>query len=388
MPTLPPAPCLRWDIFCNVIDNYGDIGVCWRLARQLASLPGTRVRLWVDDLPRLHALCPEIDVTCQSQHNTGVEIRTWHDPFALPAPADLPDIVIEAFGCQLPDAYLQAMAQRRPAPVWVNLEYLSAEAWVEGCHGLASPHPQLPLTRHFFFPGFTAAAGGLLREAQLLAQRDAWQAQPAQASQRFGLPPATPDELTLSLFCYDNPALPALLAAWSSGERPVRCLVPAGRALTQIEAYLCPAGIPPGQSIRHGALTLHALPFLRQEDYDLLLWSCDLNFVRGEDSFVRAQWAARPLLWHIYPQQDNAHQVKLDAFLERYCATLSTTLAAPHAAFWRAWNNGDTSSMSAHWHACQNALPQLKNHAKTWSQQLASQEDLATQLQSFCQKLL
>ena len=41
---------LAWDIFCTVIDNYGDIGICWRLARQLRVDDGQRVRLWVDDL--------------------------------------------------------------------------------------------------------------------------------------------------------------------------------------------------------------------------------------------------------------------------------------------------------------------------------------------------
>ena len=28
---------LLWDIFCQVIDNHGDVGVCWRLARELAA---------------------------------------------------------------------------------------------------------------------------------------------------------------------------------------------------------------------------------------------------------------------------------------------------------------------------------------------------------------
>ncbi|MEO7887531.1 MAG: elongation factor P maturation arginine rhamnosyltransferase EarP, partial [Polaromonas sp.] len=43
---------LQWDIFCKVIDNFGDIGVCWRLAADLASR-GHKVRLWVDDASAL-----------------------------------------------------------------------------------------------------------------------------------------------------------------------------------------------------------------------------------------------------------------------------------------------------------------------------------------------
>ncbi len=60
-----------------------------------------------------------------------------------------------------------------------------------------------------------------------------------------------------------------------------------------------------------------------QSDYDHLLWCCDFNLVRGEDSFLRAQWAARPFLWHIYPQADAAHLEKLTAFLELYGHHLS-----------------------------------------------------------------
>ena len=51
------APQLTWDIFCNVVDNFGDIGVCWRLACNLASR-GKRVRLWVDDVSPLAWMAP------------------------------------------------------------------------------------------------------------------------------------------------------------------------------------------------------------------------------------------------------------------------------------------------------------------------------------------
>ena len=29
---------VTWDIFCSVVDNFGDIGVTWRLARQLVAV--------------------------------------------------------------------------------------------------------------------------------------------------------------------------------------------------------------------------------------------------------------------------------------------------------------------------------------------------------------
>ena len=43
---------MQWDVFVRVIDNYGDVGVCWRLACGLAAR-GEQVRLWLDDLTAL-----------------------------------------------------------------------------------------------------------------------------------------------------------------------------------------------------------------------------------------------------------------------------------------------------------------------------------------------
>ena len=148
---------LHWDIFCRVIDNHGDIGVCWRLARQLASEQGKAVRLWVDDLGSLKPMSPVVDVQSDRQICEGVEIRRWTKNIAFDLPGE---VVIEAFACELPINYLQAMAEMVPKPCWINLEYLTAESWVDGYHGLASPHPFLPLVKYFYFPGFTVASGG------------------------------------------------------------------------------------------------------------------------------------------------------------------------------------------------------------------------------------
>ena len=379
----------RWDIFCAVVDNFGDIGVCWRLARQLAGEHGLALRLWVDDLENFRPLCPGIDPGKDSQCQRGVEIRRWARPFPAVDAADVADVVIEAFACELPETYLAAMAAKQPRPAWINLEYLSAERWVEESHGLPSPHPRLPLVKHFFFPGFTAATGGLLREAGLARRREAWRQDGDKAWGRLGLPPPRPDETSVSLFCYENAALPELLRAWSAGSEPIRCLVPAGRALAQAATCLGRPSLSPGEQVAHGRLTLHALPFVAQEDYDRLLWSCDLNFVRGEDSFVRAQWAARPLVWHIYPQEDDAHRRKLSAFLDRYCADLAA--ASPPAAvalraFWQSWNHGGDAA--AAWPDFWRQRAELSAHASRWAEALEKMPDLAGKLVNFIEQLV
>ena len=336
----------RCDIFCNVIDNYGDIGVCWRLARQLANEHGLAVRLWVDDLNSLAKLCPETDAVLERQRCRGVEVYLWRKEFPDVQPAD---VVIEAFSCKLPQGYIEAMAAQEHKPVWINLEYLSAEDWVEGCHKLPSPHPSLPLTKYFFFPGFTPKTGGLLLERDLLARRDAFQNNTAQRQafwQSIGMKMPSAETLKISLFAYENAALHGLFDVWAAGTQPVLCLVPEGRILQQAGRYFGDDEPRVGNDFVRGKLQVRVLPFVEQERYDELLWACDVNFVRGEDSFVRAQWAGKPFIWQIYPQHDAVHLKKLKAFLNLYNEQLSRSASQAVQDLWRAWNSGDLNTQT------------------------------------------
>ena len=311
-----------------------------------------------------------------AQSVDAIDICLWDDSFTA---IDCADVVLETFACELPPDYLQAMAKRARQPVWINLEYLSAENWVADFHCGASPHPRLPLLKHFFFPGFTAATGGLLREADLFAQRDHSQNDPLELWAAIGIAPPAKDDISVALFCYPNAALPALIDAWANSAQPVRCLVPQGHSLQQISAILDSGEIRAGDSRQRGNLGIHALPFVPQARFDHLLWACDINFVRGEDSFVRAQWAARPFVWHIYPQDDEAHRVKLSAFLDRYSADLDTAATRACRSFWENWNHGTAPD----WSAFLQQRKVLEAHARRWANQLAMQADLAENLVGF-----
>lgn len=369
----------RWDIFCSVVDNYGDIGVTWRLARQLAAERGHALRLWVDDLAAFVRLCPEASVDADCQCLQGVEVRRWAEPFPAVEPAQ---VVIEAFACQLPPAYVAAMTASGTRRLWLNLEYLSAEDWVAGCHGLPSPQPG-GLQKFFFFPGFVDGTGGLLCEADLLVRRRAFQAD-AQAQQAFlqalGVTREAGARL-ISLFAYENAGLAGWLDALAADAQPTQLLVPQGKVLGDLQAWLGETQLLPGDQHRRGTLQIQVLPFVAQDDYDRLLWCCDFNAVRGEDSFIRAQWAGRPLLWHIYPQEEGAHWDKLDAFLEIYSADLPPDAASAQARLWRAWNAGE--GMAAAWSALAMALPVLQQHAGQWCDEQAARPDLATALEQF-----
>jgi uncharacterized repeat protein (TIGR03837 family) len=376
-----------WDIFCNVVDNFGDIGVAWRLARGLASEHGVAVRLWVDDLYAFQRIWPAVAPDADEQSVEGVGVCAWRVPFAPVEPAR---VVVEAFGCALPEAYLEAMARQSPPPVWINLEYLSAEPWVAEHHGLPSPHPRLPLTKYFFFPGYTADTGGLLAEADLAARRAAFLGESAPVFwRRLGLGAPHEGELRVSLFAYENPALPALLDAWSADPRPVTCLVPEGRILPQLAAWLGVSGVRAGETHRRGALALHILAFTDQDTYDHLLWACDLNFVRGEDSCVRAQWAARPLVWQAYPQADAAHWDKTEALLARYTAGLERGAARAAEGLWRHWNGMPaTADVAACWSGWRTHAAAIERHAEAWREQLAGVGSLTGKLVEFAENKL
>lgn len=368
-----------WDIFCCVVDNYGDIGVTWRLARQLVAEQGLAVRLWVDDLSAFARICPEADAQAPRQWQQGVEVCHWLPDWQ---PTPVADVVIGAFACQLPAAYVQAMLDCPRPPLWLNLEYLSAEGWVEGCHGLPSPQPN-GLRKVFFFPGFTAKTGGLLREGTLLARRAAFEQDPAARQvflQRLGVTPASGARL-ISLFAYENASLASWLDALAADSRDNHLLVPEGRILGNVQAWLGDGDLQAGKLARRGALTVQILPFVSQDDYDQLLWSCDFNAVRGEDSFVRAQWAGRPLLWHIYVQEEYAHWEKLEAFLDHYVEGLSPSAKAALVDLWRAWNMD--RDMAQAWQQVLEHWSELDRHARRWSAVQAAQPDLATALVKF-----
>ncbi len=362
------TPALTWDIFCRVIDNHGDLGVCWRLSVDLAQR-GHTVRLWVDDASALAWMAP--------QSYTGVEVHTWPNDAALQAFAQDPafavgDVVIEAFGCELPEAF-QALMVRGTVPVWINLEYLSAEAYVARSHGLASPvmsGPAPGTTKWFYFPGFTPDTGGLLREPNLQDRQATFDRAAWLKALALDKPIAAHEQL-ISLFCYEPAALSQLLKQLSQASQPTRLLVTQGRPSAAVVAATQALNMP---NSGKGQLHVSHLPYLSQTEFDHLLWACDLNFVRGEDSLVRALWAGQPFVWHIYPQDDLAHHDKLHAFCQ--ALQMPQSLQDVH----NAWNGLSGAKLPA-WTPSDLAVWQA------WSAQtrqlLQTQTDLSTALIGF-----
>lgn len=357
------SPTTRCAIFCRVIDNFGDAGVCWRLARQLVEDYQWQVTLYIDPPERL---TPLTDVRDWPE----ISVRPWIAASEAPI---IPEVVIEAFACDLPEEYIDAMVKKDRPPAWINLEYLSAESWVDGCHGIASPHAFSHLVKHFFFPGFSDRSGGVLRERHYLERQKRFD--PVEFCREWSIP-WRDNELRLSYFAYPRAPLDRLIDSLALSDYPVRLLMPGGTS----------------GGLTVGSLSIQPIPFLPQSRYDELLWLCDLNFVRGEDSFVRAQLAGRPFIWTIYEQSDAAHESKLTAFLDKYLnleggdprqVALSTQELATIRNAWWSWNAGEMFD----WREFARQLPRTTQFAHQWRDVLFGQADLAAQLVRFCDGL-
>jgi len=354
---------MRWDIFCQIVDNYGDAGICWRLARSLSSLHGQEVRIFCNDLPTLNLLASGSAEALRHK----IDLQPWEASYANTRhPVQTPDVVIEAFGCDLPERYLAGLFIAPVKPIIINLEYLSAEPWITEFHAKASPQSH-GIPKYFFFPGFQDDVGGLLLDPI-----------PLEGSAVAHLIPKSlkstwlklrPGAKRISIFCYPGAPLRKWLEDLGALGENVDVLLTHGHA----ELLNLPGektiGLPTN-------IQLISMPFVSQDEYDWVLSQCDFNIVRGEDSFIRAQLAGKPFIWHIYPQEDRAHEVKLAAFLDLYLenAGQELMLAAIAAMTW---------AMPSTWF---KSIDTWHSHAKDWRAQiLKKQEDggLAARLMHF-----
>jgi uncharacterized repeat protein (TIGR03837 family) len=379
----------RWDIFCKIVDNYGDIGVCWRLSQQLAHEHDLTIRLLIDDMASAKKIITSLDISKQSQLINGVQVCVWPS-LKNTATADAADVVLETFSCALPDIYLQQMVQQDS--IWINLEYLSAEKWVSDFHAKPSPQATLAITKHYFFPGFKDDTGGLIRERALITERNIFTSSKEkqfQFWQKIGIYGAdnfTADTVKISLFCYAQANIIGLIESLVATNQCTKLFIPFNSAIAISLENLVDIKQHNLNEIHQGNLTIHLLPFLSQADYDCLLWACDLNFVRGEDSWIRAIWAEKPFIWQPYIQSDETHILKLRAFLDLYLSAATSEISALINESQLAWSSADRTTQMPIKHLIEQ-LPAVQNYAKKVTKTLMLQPDLTTKLMIFSENL-
>lgn len=277
------------DLFCNVIDNYGDAGFCLRLCRDLTNY-GKTVRFFCDNLEVLKTIITETDLS-----NQKLQIQEW--PLEDYEPADT---VIEAFSCR-PDKHILEKIKTRKIKV-IAIDYLSAEKWIEGCH--KKPSFSDGINSFFFFPGFTKQSGGLIIEDDFLQKRN-------NAEKKSGT-----GSLRISYFSYLNDNFEKFISSCQKSSRSFEILTFNGLPLHNLNNILS-TDLSPGDSYVQGNIRFIVREMTPQNIYDDILIASDLNLVRGEDSIVRAMLSGRPFLWQIYPQSEDTHKDKMNALFDR-----------------------------------------------------------------------
>ncbi len=370
--------CTLW---CRVIDNFGDAGVAWRLAKSLSQEFHWRVRLLIDEPATLAAFVPECPADCTTSRVLGIDVRRWTDEAGEAEAADVPDVTVETFSCRLPDAVEEAIARRfdtgAPTAVFA-VDYLTAEAYAEESNELVSRHPRWGYPKTFLFPGFSEKTAGVVREADAGRRRDAFNEAARQAFlTRHGADPDAP--FTLFLFTYPVNPVASLAKAMADAGDPVQVLLAPGEASRQFEAALASLGHP-------AHITTVRMPMLPQADFDDVLLASDAALVRGEDSTLRAQLSGVPLLWTLYPQTEETHLTKMRAFAGVYGPHLSPAARRAWLAMEEGLNAGGVTTED--WKAWKSELPALAAGARSWRNHLLSHPTVAQTVARIARKPL
>lgn len=364
-------------LFCTVIDNFGDIGVAWRLAQALSQKFNADVHLWLDDFAALSKIAPDY------QHSN-IDLHTWQegqniDLNGLP----LPTMVIETFACALPENVVQLIAQQ--SILWLNWEYLSAEDWAQKSHAMRSLQHN-GASKYFWQMGFLPETGGLLREDDLTLRAHTYQQQHHQDD----------SALTLFLFGYQSPIWQKWFRVWQNLPCQLNIHLADKKIIESLKAqhFLPENAFANSDVYVSGSLKLRRLPFVPQRQFDELLWQADILLIRGEDSFVRAQYTGKPFLWHIYPQNEQAHLAKLAAFwrlplalLPHYAKTDEVnTFQAAFLALSDELNGAQILSDEEclqHWQTLLHLLPLWQQWTQAWRDKLLQQSDAISRLADF-----
>jgi uncharacterized repeat protein (TIGR03837 family) len=351
---------MRIDVYCKVVDNWGDAGFCWRLSRYLHHFEKATVRLIIDGLETFTALGISEDIA----QKLGVELHAW--PANLASDDRLPDIMIAAFACDLPLQVRQSIRDQAISPqgqrtLWINLEYLSAESWVDTHHWKPSMKSD-GAVEMFYMPGFTTTSGGLLGNDFIKTSDE-------ELLDAIKLPTKQAGERWASLFCYPQ----AQLGLLKEITHPLTLIVPKSIDLSSLEL-----------SEKH-PVQIHRINHLSQWQYDALLRYCDFNFVRGEDSWVRAQLVGKPFIWQPYLQTEDTHLVKLKAFcnvFEGVAKNATGWQAAMHAWSGSASHqkNPNTNPIAALLNQNQPTFDRFSAGFSLWQAHLAAQPPLTTRL--------
>ena len=310
-------------ILCRVVDNYGDIGFVYRLARELSSLSSiekTQIRLIVSDLKSFNAMAlpPGISTSLAVQNYNGWKVIDWNAcaEGKCEFTEHPPKIILECFQCGRPEWLDEILfsAQTTQTVQIVNVEYLTAEDWADDFHLLKSGTRSALVKKINFMPGFTKKTGGLVLDKHFVScvhsKTAALECLKKYASKKTVALIEDTNLFRVIAFSYErnfeNEARALSEFAKNSG-RKVQVLLAPGLGNAPFKKA----------AAAFKNISVYDLEYLPQLAWDALLTLADFSFIRGEDSFSRACLSGIPFVWHAYPQEEEFQLVKAAAVLKR-----------------------------------------------------------------------
>lgn len=304
------------DIFCEIIDNFGDIGVVYRISKELKKIfQNVRIRMVLNRLEEFKAInkkvkdadFQEIDgLICVTEKYVKENAETFGTA----------DVFIEAFGCNVPEEYIKRAKEN--SKLWINLEYLSGEKWIEDFHLCESLIDSKTLKKIFYMPGFSEKSGGVIIDSGFLERKEYGKNNREEVLKKYFPNVDIKDKLIGTVFSYEK-NFDNLLEVLKDYKKET-LLILMGEKTQKSFSEILQKKLREnfGKIIKYGKITMMYADFLSQEEYEEVISAADFNFTRGEDSFVRGILLEKPFMWHIYLQEEKAHMDKIKAFTERF----------------------------------------------------------------------
>lgn len=398
-------------LLCKVVDNYGDIGFVYRLARSISKKnPDAKLRLVVSNLNSFSKMAPGVDENLSVQEFNGWKVLDWNadevckNEFAK----NPPSVILECFQCGRPEWLEEILfdKERTEAVQIVNVEYLTAEDWAEEFHLLKSGTRSAMVRKMNFMPGFTEKTGGLLFDEKFTS----FVKDKNLALEELKSVPQIHD--ALSAFTDSN----VFAMTYFSYGREFKTLVSAFERFQnsrqqenenfQLQVFLA-AGLSQKPFVeefkrQNASFKIVELPYLQQSQWDALITLSDFNFIRGEDSFCRAALSGKPFMWHAYFQDGEFQIVKVEAFVKRMKPFFEQTLFEKLQKYFCLFNRDNQKTLEEEARSvlleccgCQNNSPEqmeellfellnsndeLSNSFASYSESLYKNGDLADHL--------
>ena len=336
------------DIFCEIIDNFGDIGVVYRISKELKKIfQNVRIRIVLNRLEEFKAINKKVKDTdyqeidgliCVTEKYVKENIETF----------GVSDVFIEAFGCNVPEEYVKQAKEN--SKLWINLEYLSGEKWIEDFHLCESLIDSKTLKKIFFMPGFSEKSGGVIIDSGFLERMKFGKENRDEVFKKYFKDFDLKDKFIGTVFSYEK-NFENLLETLKNYEKETVLLLMGEKTQKSFSEILKKNLTEDyGNIVKYGKITMIYSDFFSQEEYEEIISASDFNFTRGEDSFVRGIILGKPFMWHIYLQEEKAHMDKIKAFTERFKESVEVSeeeknIIESYCNFLEDYNDRDKNSL-------------------------------------------